>query len=67
MSLKGDYWDNALVESFVHTLNVELIHGKVHGTLQEAKTTVFDYIKIFYNRKHCHSYFVYLSPVDLEK
>ena len=50
MSRKGNCSGNAVVESFLHTLNVELIHGKVHGTRQKAKTTIFDYIEIIYSR-----------------
>jgi len=67
MSRKGDCWDNAVAESFFHTLKVELIHGKIYDTRQEAKMDIFDYIEIFYNRKHRHSYLGYLSPVDFEK
>jgi len=29
---------------FFHSLNVELIHGKLYETLQDAKTAVFEYI-----------------------
>ena len=67
MSRKGKCWGNAVAESFLHTLNVELIHGKVHGTRQKAKTTIFDYIEIFYNRQRHHSCLGYLSPADFEK
>ena len=31
MSRKGDCWDNAVAESFFHTLKVELIHGKTYN------------------------------------
>ncbi len=47
MSRKGDCWDNSVAESFFHTLKVELIHGKIYDTRQEAKTGIFDYIEIF--------------------
>ena len=67
MSRKGDCWDNAVAESFFRTLKVELIHGKIYDTRQEAKMDIFDYIEIFYNRKRRHSYLGYLSPVDFEK
>ncbi len=67
MSRKGDCWDNAVAESFFHTLKVELIHGKIFNTRQEAKTTIFEYIEVFYNRQRRHSYLGYLSPVDFEK
>ena len=67
MSRKGDCWDNAVAESFFHTLKVELIHGKTYNTRQEAKTAIFEYIEGFYNRQRRHSYLGYLSPEDFEK
>ena len=67
MSRKGDCWDNAVAESFFHTLKVELIHGKLYDTRQEAKTAIFEYIEVFYNRQRRHSYLGYQSPVDFEK
>lgn len=67
MSRKGDCWDNAVAESFFHTLKVELIHGKIYNTRQEARTAIFDYIEVFYNRQRRHSHLGYLSPVDFEK
>ena len=67
MSRKGDCWDNAVAESFFHTLKVELIHGKTYNTRQEVKTAIFEYIEVFYNRQRRHSYLGYLSPDVYEK
>ena len=67
MSRKGNCWDNAVAESFFHTLKVELIHGKTYNTRQEAKTAIFEYIEGFYNRQRRHSYLGYLSPDEYEK
>ena len=67
MSRKGDCWDNAVAESFFHTLKVELINGKTYKTRQEAKTAIFEYIEGFYNRQRRHSYLGYLSPDEYEK
>ena len=66
MSRKGDCWDNAIAESFFHTLKVELIHGKFYDIRKEAKTAIFDYIEVFYNRQHHHSYHGYQNPVDYD-
>jgi putative transposase len=66
-SRKGNCRDNAVAESSFHTLKVELIHGNIYDTRQEAKTDIFDYIEIFYNRQRRHSYLSYLSPEDFEK
>jgi len=67
MSRKGDCWDNAVAESFFHTLKVELIHGRNYKTRQEAKKDIFEYIEVFYNRQRRHSYLGYLSPVEFER
>ena len=67
MSRKGDCWDNAVAESFFHTLKVELIHGNFYNTRQSAKAAIFEYIEVFYNRQRRHSYLGYQSPVDFEK
>jgi putative transposase len=50
--VKDDCWDNAVAESFSHTLKLELelTHGKIYNTSQEAKTAIFEYIEVFYNR-----------------
>ena len=37
MSRKGDCWDNAVAESFFHTLKVELTHHEKLKTREEAK------------------------------
>ena len=67
MSRKGDCWDNAVAESFFHTLKVELIHDRNYKTRQEAKKDIFQYIEVFYNRQRRHSYLGYLSPDEFEK
>ena len=67
MSGKGDCWDNAVAESFFHTLKVELIHDRRFKTRAEAKIVIFEYIEVFYNRIRMHSTNDYLSPVEFEK
>ena len=67
MSRNGDCWDNAVAESFFHTLKLDLIHEKTYNTRQEAKTAIFECIEGFYNRQRRHSYLGYLSPIDFEK
>jgi len=67
MSRKGDCWDNAVAESFFHTLKVEQTRDRNYKTRQEAKKDIFEYIEVFYNRQRRHSYLGYLSPVEFEK
>lgn len=50
MSRKGNCWDNAIAESFFHTLKVELVHHEHYATREEAQMSIFDYIETFYNR-----------------
>lgn len=67
MSRKGDCYDNAVAESFFHSLKVELIHHADYRTRQQARTAIFEYIEVFYNRQRKHSSLNYLSPVDFEE
>jgi len=67
MSRKGNCWDNSVAESFFHTLKVELIHQTKFKTKEEAKTAIFEYIELFYNRARMHSANNYLSPVEYEQ
>nr|WP_083341475.1 IS3 family transposase [Nitrosomonas eutropha] len=66
MSRKGNCWDNAVSESFFHTLKIELIHHQTFHSREEAKQAVFEYIEVFYNRERLHSANGYISPVDFE-
>jgi len=67
MSRKGNCWDNAVAESFFHTLKVELIHDRHYYTRQEARAEMFEYIEVFYNRQRRHSSLGYLTPAEFEK
>jgi putative transposase len=55
MSRKGNCWDNAVAESFFHTLKTALISLEDLDTHEQAQTAVFEYIEVFYNRQRCHS------------
>ncbi len=66
MSRKGDCWDNAVAESFFHSLKTELVHHETYSTREEAKQSIFEYIEVFYNHQRLHSSNGYLSPIDYE-
>ena len=66
MSRKGNCWDNAVAESFFHTLKTELVNHETYQTRAAAKQSIFEYIEVFYNRERLHSSNGYLSPVDYE-
>jgi len=67
MSRKGDCWDNAVAESFFHTLKTELTNHYQFNNQQEAKNVIFEYIEVFYNRIRIHSANDYLAPVEFEQ
>ncbi|WP_417888085.1 IS3 family transposase [Zunongwangia sp.] len=66
MSRKGNFWDNSVAESFFKTLKVELIYDDDFKTIEHAKTAIFEYIKIWYNRKRLHSFLGYKTPYEVE-
>lgn len=66
MSRKGDCWDNAVSESFFHSLKTELVHHERFKTRAEANQAIFQYIEVFYNRQRLHSTNNYMSPVNYE-
>jgi putative transposase len=63
MSGKGNCHDNAVAESFFHTLKVELIHGQYFTTREGMRRAVFEYIEVDYNRTRRHSANGYISPL----
>ncbi len=67
MSRKGSCYDNAVVESFFKTIKIELTREMRFKTREEARSAIFEYIEIFYNRRRLHSTLGYQSPVEYEK
>jgi putative transposase len=67
MSRKGNCWDNAVAESFFHTLKTELVYLEDFDTHEQAQMGVFEYIEVFYNRQRCHSANGYLAPLAYEQ
>lgn len=66
MSRRGNCYDNAMMESFWATLKTELFGSYVPATKAEAKSMIFEYIELYYNRRRKHSALGYMSPVDFE-
>ena len=67
MSGKGCCYDNAVSESFFHTLKTEHVKFCNFKTREEGVNSLFEYVEIFYNRKRRHSTLGYLSPEEFEK
>jgi putative transposase len=64
MSGKGDCFDNAIMESFFSSVKKELVHLRTFHSRSQAKSYVFDYIEIFYNRQRRHSALNHKTPLE---
>jgi putative transposase len=67
MSRRANCWDNAPMESFFASLKKELVHDEDYATREEARSSIFEYIEVFYNRVRRHSSLGYRSPVEYER
>lgn len=67
MSRRGNCWDNAPAESFFKTLKYELDMPDRYGSYEQARTAIFEFIEIWYNRKRLHSALNYRSPAQAEQ
>lgn len=66
MSGAGNCYDNAPAESWFATLKVECVDA-VYNSKAEARTILFEYMEVFYNRQRLHSQLGYMSPVNFEQ
>lgn len=66
MSRKGNCYDNAYIESFWSSLKYEVVYQRRFATRADARSAIFDYIEVFYNRTRLHSSLGYISPVTFE-
>jgi transposase InsO family protein len=67
MSRKGNCYDNAVVESFFSTLKNEWVFHQTFLDRDQARSALFDYIELFYNRQRRHATLEYHSPVQFEE
>lgn len=66
MSGAGNCYDNAAMESFFSTLKSECVTAPFLSRAQ-ARTTIFEFLEVWYNRQRLHSSLGYCSPVDFER
>jgi putative transposase len=66
MSGVGQCWDNAVAESFFGTLKQEHVNDKCYATRSQARSSVFEWIECWYNRRRLHSSLGYQSPETFE-
>lgn len=67
MSRRGNCWDNAPVESFFGTLKQELVHRCDFVSRAAARSKLFVWMEVWYNRARRHSSLGYISPVEFER
>ena len=67
MGSAGDFYDNALCESFFATLECELIDRRTFRTKAEARMAIFTFIEGWYNLHRRHSALGNISPIQFEK
>ncbi len=67
MGRRATCYDNAAMESFFHTLKVELVHRERYPTRRMAKSSIFEYIETYYNRQRKHSAIGHRIPMLFEK
>jgi putative transposase len=65
MSRTGNCYDNAVMESFFSTLKSECLTRQFQ-TRAQARTAIFEFIELWYNRHRLHSSLGFLSPVEFE-
>ncbi len=66
MSRSGNCYDNAVMESFFGTLKTELVHHERYATREQTRSSIFEYVEVFYNRRRRHSAIGYVSPDTFE-
>jgi putative transposase len=66
MSRKGNCYDNAVMESFFHTLKAECVDLHVFLSHTHARSVLFEFMEVYYNRQRLHSTLGYCTPVTFE-
>jgi transposase InsO family protein len=67
MGRVGTAYNNAAAESLFATIKRELVHRHRFPTRAAARTAIFEFIEVFYNRWRIHSSIDYLSPDRFER
>lgn len=66
MGTVGDCFDNAMMESFWGTMQLEVLDKKAWETREELASAIFEWIECWYNPKRRHSSIGMHSPVTFE-
>ena len=63
----GDAYDNAIIESFFGTLQLELLDRRAWKTRIELAQAIFEWIEAWYNPRRRHTSIGSLAPVEFER
>jgi putative transposase len=63
----GTAYDNAAAEALFSTIKRELVHRHRYPTRAAARTAIFEFIEVFYNRQRLHSTIGMMSPAQFER
>lgn len=66
MGSVGDCYDNAMMESFWGTMQLELLDSRTWKTRRELANAIFEWIECWYNPKRRHSSIGMRSPAEFE-
>ncbi len=66
MGTVGDCYDNAPMESFWGSMQIELLNRKKWRTKIELSIAIAEWIEHFYNPERLHSSLGYLPPIEFE-
>ena len=66
MGTIGDCCDNSMMESFLGTLQLEVLDSRTWKTRTELANAIFEWIECFYNAERRHSSIGMLPPVVFE-
>ena len=66
MNRPGKMTDNALIESFFHSIQADIYHGLRHKHDQDVHAALKSYVP-FYNHERLHSSLQYVPPATFEQ
>ena len=66
MGTVGDALDNAMCESLIGSMKIELLNRQPWKTIDDVTIAVFEWLEAWYNRRRRHSALGYISPLEYE-
>jgi putative transposase len=66
MGTVGDALDNAMCESLIGSMKIELLNRETWRTVDDVSIAVFEWLEAWYNRRRRHSALGYISPLEYE-